>query len=146
MFESIAMGALIGLLTGMAAERFRASMWERQEAYKYKREIYEKVLRALADYRFANNMLLTGREELGEQLSTNRIEMERNAMDELTRLTPLARTVLSKKAVEALQEMYLVGMQASQSADWRQFRQRVADLLRKTEDLVIEAARKDLRL
>lgn len=145
-FESIAIGALVGLLMGMAAERFRASMWERQEAYKYKREIYEKLLKALADYRFANTVLIRGREDLGEQLAIERVGVERRAMDELTRLTPVARTILSEKALNAIHEMYQVGHQASQTGDGRAFRETVSDLLKRTEDLVVEAARKDLRL
>jgi hypothetical protein len=146
-FESVAVGALIGFVVGLALERFKASIWLRQERWRFKREIYEQLLRVLSDYRFATFMLKDGRAQLGEEVWKDRVALERRAMDELTRLSAVGGIFLSSNSKAALQEMYNLGAMAAQSAsDWQDFRGKVWAVLKHTEETLTAEAKRDLKL
>ena len=138
--------ALIGLAVGMAGERFRASLWERQERWKFKREIYERLLGSLADFGLANHMLTVGKAGLGEDMWKQLTERECKAMDEITRLTPVGAMFLGKDALVALDDFYKLGQAATSGPDWRENRDSTSAVLKRTQEVLIVAGKRDLAL
>jgi hypothetical protein len=130
----------------MAAERFRASLWERQERWKFKREVYERLLGSLADFGLANHMLTLGKASLGEDMWKQLTERERKAMDEVTRLTPVGAMFLGRDALLALDDFYKLGQAATSGPDWRENRDRTSAVLKRTQELLIAAGKRDLAL
>lgn len=138
--------ALLGLVVGMIAERFRASLWERQERWKFKREVYESLLSNLADFGLANGMLSLGRTSLGEDMWKQMTERESKAGDEITRLTPIGAMFLGSDALLALDEFYKLGQAATSGPNWKDNRDSISAVLKRTQETLIAAGKRDLAL
>ena len=140
------LSALIAWLLGVATERFRSSMWERQERWKYKRDLYEKLLGTLEQVH-----LFFDRVQMGRKISDEEVKRINDAAHEFARLRPTVAVALSKETIEAYDTLVAGAEWASDTTPLEEMKNPIAHVrmaqgsLSEALAAIIRSARKDLR-
>jgi hypothetical protein len=141
---TVFVGAVVGGVVGSVLERYRSSLWKGQERWKFKREVYERLLTSLADCGLANNTLSCGKSNVDEDEWLKMTERESKAIEEITRLTSVGAIFLSNDARSALEEFYKLGQVAMMNPSGKESRDKLAAVLKHTQERLIKAGRHDL--
>jgi len=140
-FQSHLVTALAALLVGMFLEHFRSREWLKQEQWKYKREIYQRLIHAVSDY----SSLLNRSRDAFEQDDMTRARAVTDEIQtillEMDRLTSLAKVYASEETMNALLDL---GTRL-QAANQKAIRASNKDELRKVSDEQMNAANALLR-
>ena len=101
-FQSHLVTALAALLVGMLLERVRSHEWVKQEQWKYKREIYERLLQTVSDYSSLLRRSRSAFEQNDLKRQTEITEEIEKHLLEIDRLTAMAKVFASEATMKAL--------------------------------------------
>jgi len=94
---------IVALFSGAALERFKSREWLKQEQWRYKRDLYERLFRGFADYATHLRFLQVAEEENSPQARRDEFfEKTQVSQIEIERLVPLAKVFASEETMKKL--------------------------------------------
>lgn len=135
-------GVLVGIFVGVVVERIRSREWKRKEQWKFKCDVYSRLLDGLMKYGTACEMLSQpSYQTQGPVLETKRTE----AIIQILATFPLLSLFVSEAARTSVERFLQLRAEAENAPDAVTRLQQIANAIDTAEELLMRSAKNDLK-